>query len=147
MQIHKILTELAEKFEITPNQARELYDQYWMEYVIKRMHSLRFPKIHLEGLGCYEINIRSLTNFLSNPEIRGEKRKKFMELQKLIIKDKHEAYLKHVVKKSETHPFQSLLYDRYDKILSREEWFEFLDFQQNFSRRRKKKNLSPEMFD
>lgn len=48
-----IINEVGEEFGLSYKEAKELYDQYWMQYVAKKIHSLDFENIYVQGLGMF----------------------------------------------------------------------------------------------
>lgn len=48
-----IIKEVSQEFGLTYNQGKELFDQYWMEYVAKNLRFHKFENIYVQGLGMF----------------------------------------------------------------------------------------------
>lgn len=55
-----IIEEVGKEFGLDIKQAQELFDQYWMEYVIKRIYQAEHDYIFIEGLGTLSIKLKKL---------------------------------------------------------------------------------------
>ena len=55
-----IIQQVGQEFGLDYKQATELYEQYWMEYVIKSVYSLEHDYIFIEGLGTFSAKLRKL---------------------------------------------------------------------------------------
>ena len=48
-----IIKEVSEEFGISYAQGKELFDQYWMEYVAKNLKNHQFENVYVQGLGMF----------------------------------------------------------------------------------------------
>lgn len=48
-----IIKEVADEFGLTYQQGKELYEQYWMEYVAKNVGSHLWENVYVQGLGMF----------------------------------------------------------------------------------------------
>lgn len=55
-----IIEQVGKEFGLDKRQAKELYEQYWMEFVIRSLYELKHDYIFVEGLGTFSIKLRKL---------------------------------------------------------------------------------------
>ena len=50
-----IINEVGEEMGLSPQQSQEMFDQYWMEYVIASLHSMDFDAVFVEELCTFSL--------------------------------------------------------------------------------------------
>lgn len=67
-----IINEVGEEFGLSYKEAKELYDQYWMQYVAKKIQSLEFENIYVQGLGMFSAKRANFAALIKRAEQSGE---------------------------------------------------------------------------
>lgn len=57
MQKDPIISEVAQLYNLTYEQGLQMYDQYWLQYVVKRISDLEHENIYVENLGTYSVKL------------------------------------------------------------------------------------------
>jgi hypothetical protein len=53
VQNKAIVIQIGKKYGLTEQEAVQMYEQYWMEFVIRKLASLKFDYLSIMGLGAY----------------------------------------------------------------------------------------------
>ena len=67
-----IINEVGEEFGISYKEAKEMYDQYWMQYVANKIRSLEFENIYVQGLGMFSAKRANFAALVKRAEQSGE---------------------------------------------------------------------------
>jgi hypothetical protein len=80
MQNKRIILEVGKKYNLSPQEAQELYDQYWMEFVVRKLASLKYDYVNILGLGAFIANPKMVKKRHDGFETNPHKKIRLAEL-------------------------------------------------------------------
>lgn len=105
-ETRKIIVEQGQLYGLTEEQSLVMWDQYWMEHVIKRIFDKEYIMISMEALGTYFVKGRRTERAIKAIEKIGEKRE--LTLKDLDFKQRCENLLKKLEKWNENQKYKRI---------------------------------------
>lgn len=89
MQNQRIVIEVGKKYGLSQLEAVELYNQYWMEFVVKKLGSLKYDYVSVLGLGAFVANQKQIKKRYELLETNPERKSRLRTLYTAAFKSRY----------------------------------------------------------